>query len=154
MRAVEEAGFFGLEIAKRDETPWRTVEGIEFRSITVTAYKGKEGPCMDHNQAVIYTGPWRKVLDDDGHTLERGERMAVCEKTYRLYNSPPYRDQIIPVAPLDAVDPDEAREFDCRRNVKRDAKETKGAGYDLTSEAIEDCCGGGGEDEGGESCCD
>jgi len=151
LRAFEEAGFHGIEVAKRDESPWRTVEGIEFRSITVTAYKGKAGPCMDHNQAVIYTGPWLKVLDDDGHTLERGERMAVCEKTFRLYTSAPYRDQIIPVPPMEAVDPDKASEFDCRRNIKRHPRETKGADFDLTTEAIEDCCGGG---ESEDSCCD
>ena len=62
--------------------PYRTVEGVEFRAVTVTAYKGKEGPCIERNQAVIYRGPWKQVLDDDGHTLERGARMAVCDKTF------------------------------------------------------------------------
>ena len=66
---------------------YQTVEGIEFRAITVTAYKGKEGPCIERNQAVIYRGPWKQVVDDDGHTLERGVRMAVCDKTFRLYSS-------------------------------------------------------------------
>ena len=66
--------------------PYQTVEGIEFRAITVTAYKGKEGPCIERNQAVIYRGPWKQVVDDDGHTLERGARMAVCDKTFKLYS--------------------------------------------------------------------
>ncbi len=35
-------GFYGIQIEKRDEKPWQTVEGIEFRSVTITAYKGKE----------------------------------------------------------------------------------------------------------------
>jgi hypothetical protein len=35
LRAFEQAGFYGIEILKRDSAPWRTVEGIEFRSITV-----------------------------------------------------------------------------------------------------------------------
>jgi hypothetical protein len=50
------AGFYGIEILKRDSAPWRTVEGIEFRSITVRAFKGKQGACVDCNQAVIYRG--------------------------------------------------------------------------------------------------
>ena len=45
LEAFEEAGFYGTTILTRQETPWRTVEGIEFRSMTVEAYKGKEGTC-------------------------------------------------------------------------------------------------------------
>jgi arsenite methyltransferase len=90
LQAFAEAGFHGIEILKRDEQPWRTVEGIEFRSVTVAAYKGKQGPCWDCNQAVIYRGPWSEVKDDDGHTLIRGVPMAVCEKTFRLYTREPY----------------------------------------------------------------
>lgn len=40
-KAFEEAGFDGIEILSRDNDPWQTVEGIEFRSVTVRAWKGK-----------------------------------------------------------------------------------------------------------------
>ena len=40
--------------------PWAVVNGIEFRSMTVLAYKGKEGPCDDHREAVVYKGPWKR----------------------------------------------------------------------------------------------
>jgi hypothetical protein len=43
-----------MEIVKRDEKPWQTLEGIEFRSLTVVAHKGKQGPIAERNQAVIY----------------------------------------------------------------------------------------------------
>jgi len=75
--AFDRAGFYGMEIVNRDEKRWRTIQGIEFRSITVVAHKGKQGPCWESKQAVIYRGPWRKVIDDDGHVLERGKRIAV-----------------------------------------------------------------------------
>lgn len=39
LRAFEEAGFRDVEIEARDEEPWQTVDGIEFRSLTVTAHK-------------------------------------------------------------------------------------------------------------------
>ncbi len=42
-------------------SPGRTVDGIEFRSLTVEAFKGKEGPCWERNQAVIYRGPFKEV---------------------------------------------------------------------------------------------
>jgi ubiquinone/menaquinone biosynthesis C-methylase UbiE len=41
--AFEEAGFSGVAVLKRDEQPWRTVEGIAFRSMTVVAHKGEPG---------------------------------------------------------------------------------------------------------------
>src|SRR5438093_4100303 len=61
------AGFYGVRILKRDAAPWRTVEGIEFRSVTIEAFKGKQGPCFERNQAVVYKGPFKEVLDDDDH---------------------------------------------------------------------------------------
>lgn len=54
LRAFENAGFYGMEIVKRDDRPWQTIAGIEFRSVTVVAHKGYE-----RNQAVIYKGPWK-----------------------------------------------------------------------------------------------
>lgn len=141
LKAFEEAGFYGIEIIKRDEKPWRTVEGIEFRSITVSAHKGKEGPCLDRNQAVIYRGPWRRVEDDDGHTLIRGFPMAVCEKTFRIYTSEPYAADVIPVPPLISVASDEARSFDCSRPAVRHPRETKGLEYMATTDGARGCCG-------------
>ena len=41
--AFEAAGFSDVEIVKRDESPWRTVNGIAFRAVTVQAYKGDWG---------------------------------------------------------------------------------------------------------------
>lgn len=141
LRAFEDAGFYGIAIAKRDAAPWRTVEGIEFRSVTVTAHKGKQGVCLERNQAVIYAGPWRKMEDDDGHVLERGVPVAVCDKTYRLYNRDPYGAQIIPVPPLVDIPLEEAGLFDCMRSVSRHPKETKGEDYVVTTDASTGVCG-------------
>lgn len=141
LRAFEQAGFYGIEILKRDSAPWRTVEGIEFRSITVRAFKGKQGACLDCNQAVIYRGPWRKVEDDDGHTLTRGQPMAVCEKTFRIYSSAPYSEEILPVPPLEAVAPESAPVFDCSRDTARHPRETKGLEYRTTTNGDATCCG-------------
>jgi arsenite methyltransferase len=141
IRAFEEAGFHGIEILKRDVEPWRTVEGIEFRSFTLRAFKGKQGPCFDCNQAVIYRGPWRKVEDDDGHTLLRGQSMAVCEKTFRIYTSSPYSADIIAVPPRDAVPPESAPAFDCSRDTVRHPRETKGLEYRATVRGNGNCCG-------------
>lgn len=143
LEAFEKAGFYGMEIVKRDEKPWRVVEGIEFRSITIVAYKGKQGACWERNQAVIYNGPWKKVIDDDGHILERGQRMAVCDKTFQIYGKEPYKDQMTLVEPIENIDLENAKEFDCRRTAKRQPRETKGLEYDLTDLSGEICGDGG-----------
>lgn len=141
LQAFERAGFHGIRLLKRDETPWQTVQGIEFRSVTVEAFKGKQGECFERNQAVIYKGPWRRVEDDDGHTLIRGERMAVCDKTHGLYMSEPYVSELFEVLPYEEVALDEATGFDCNRDAKRDPRETKGRDYDVTELSDAPCCG-------------
>lgn len=145
--AFDGAGFYGMEIVKRDEKPWRTIQGIEFRSITVVAYKGKKGPCWERKQAVIYRGPWRKVTDDDGHVLERGKRMAVCDKTFQIYQREPYAHDIIGIEPLETISLEDATAFDCKRAAVRDPRETKGVDYAANDLSGSACC------EPGGNCC-
>lgn len=133
LAAFEEAGFYGMKVEKRDEQPWRTVRGIEFRSVTVTAYKGKQGACWERKQAVIYRGPWKQVLDDDNHLLKRGARTAVCDKTFHIFMKAPYRQDILPVEPRAAIPLARATPFDCSRDAERDPRETKGVRYRRTS---------------------
>jgi ubiquinone/menaquinone biosynthesis C-methylase UbiE len=144
IKAFEEAGFYGVNIEKFDERPWRIVRGIEFRSITITAYKGKEGPCWERNQAVIYKGPWKQVVDDDGHVLKRGARTAVCDKTYRIYSKAPYQNHFILVPPAKDIPLVKAKPFDCRRTAERDPRETKGKRYRKTAKVQSGCRDGGG----------
>ena len=142
LRAFEEAKFYGIRIEEFRSEAYQTVEGIEFRAITVTAYKGKEGPCVERSQAVIYRGPWKQVVDDDGHTLERGARMAVCEKTFDIYSKPPYQDQFILIPPRENVPIEKAAVFDCSRDHRRHPRETKGLEYNVTR-ISESVCGPG-----------
>ncbi|GAB4108297.1 MAG: methyltransferase domain-containing protein [Phycisphaeraceae bacterium] len=140
----ERAGFYGIEILKREDKPWQTIDGIEFRSMTIRAYKGKQGPCLDRNQAAVYLGPWKQVVDDDGHTYFRGQRMAVCDKTFKLLTDPngPYAGQFAAVEPLSAVPLDDAPEYDCRRNAVRNPRVTKGVDYraNIAADHTGDCC--------------
>ncbi|HLH52456.1 MAG TPA: methyltransferase domain-containing protein [Verrucomicrobiae bacterium] len=144
LKAFGDAGFYGIQILKRDEQPWRTVEGIEFRSVTVRAFKGKQGPCLERNQAVMYLGPFKVVVDDDGHRLERGMRYAVCDKTYQLYNKEPYREHFAFIQPRVEISPAAAKPFNCDGARLRHPKETKGEAYTATTEASQCCdCGNG-----------
>lgn len=143
LQAFEDAGFYGMAIVKRDDEPWQTIEGIEFRSVTVMAHKGKQGPCYERNQAVIYKGPWKAVIDDDGHTLYRGERMAVCDKTFRLYarQASPYANDLVAVEPYHDIPLETAQSFNCSKNARRHPKESKGQDYKVTENSEGSCCG-------------
>ncbi|MEL6440219.1 MAG: methyltransferase domain-containing protein [Cyanobacteria bacterium J06621_8] len=142
LKMFEDAGFYGIEILKRETTPWQVVDGVEFRSMTIRAYKGKEGICLERKQSVIYKGPWKQVVDDDGHIYCRGERMAVCDKTYNILTSccSPYAQDLIAVPPYENIPLSEAESFNCKTKAVRHARETKGSEYNLTETSNEDCC--------------
>jgi len=146
IRAFEEAKFYGIRIEDFRSEPYQTVEGIEFRAVTLTAYKGKEGPCVERNQAVIYRGPWKQVVDDDDHVLPRGVRVAVCDKTFKIYSQPPYQDQLILVPPSEDIPLEKAGAFDCTRDHKRHPRESKGMDYKFTGMSGSPC-------GPGSSCC-
>ncbi len=140
----EQAGFHGIDLLKREEAPWQTIDGVEFRSVTIRAYKGKQGPCMDRNQAAVYLGPWKQIQDDDGHTYYRGQRMAVCDKTFKLLTDPngPYAGQFAGIQPMNEVPMEQATPYDCHLNAIRDPKTTKGRGYhaNVPVESTGECC--------------
>jgi arsenite methyltransferase len=142
LEMFEQAGFHGVEILARQAEPWQVIDGIEFRSMTIRAHKGKQGPCLDRHQAVVYKGPWKVVLDDDGHTLFRGERMAVCDKTYKLYLDPmgPYAGQFLAIDPVSEVPLEEAPSFDCQEDQVRSPRVTKGEDYRETWVGESACC--------------
>lgn len=144
LEMFERAGFYGIEVLVRQAEPWQVIDGIEFRSVTVQAFKGKDGPCVERNQAIIYKGPWKCVCDDDGHTLYRGRRMAVCDKTFNIMTDPngPYAGRIVPVPPIKDIPLDEAGPFDCSRSDTRHPRETKGLDYRPTRTSKDGpCCG-------------
>lgn len=137
--SFEKAGFYGIHVEEMRSEPYQTVEGIEFRSVTISAYKGKEGPCMERNQSVIYRGPWKQVMDDDNHVLPRGVRIAVCEKTFQIYSKPPYQDQFIQILPREEISLEKAALFDCARTDRRHPRETKGMDYKETQSSPSAC---------------
>ncbi|MFH1264898.1 MAG: methyltransferase domain-containing protein [Planctomycetota bacterium] len=139
-KAFEEAGFHGIEIVKREGKPWRVVEGIEFRAVRLTAFKGKQGPCLERNQAVIYRGPFKNVEDDDGHVYPRGERMAVCDKTFRLLGREPYAGMFERIEPYEPVPIGAAKPFDGRRAEHRHPQETKRHSFVVTTNSQGPSC--------------
>ena len=136
INSFAEAGFLAVQYDKWDATPWQEVEGIEFRSVTLTAVKGAGTECLDYGHAVIYRGPYASVTDDEGHAYTRGERMAVCERTYRLLTEGPYREHFIGITPRVLREP---VTWCAPAGTKRPAAETKG-GVHAQACAPQGCC--------------
>ncbi len=130
------AGFVSVRYDKWDAEPWQVVAGIEFRSVTLTAVKGDAPGCLDRGHAVIYRGPYSSVNDDEGHVFPRGERMAVCERTFKFLTTGPHASDFIGIAPAQLRDP---VPYCAPAGTRRPAAETKGSRH------------GGCDSEGG--CC-
>lgn len=131
-----DAGFQSICFDKWSEEPWQVVEDIEFRSVTLTAVKPEGNECMDRGHAVIYKGPFNFVRDDEGHEFPRGERMAVCERTFRFLTNGQYKEQFIGIAP--ATDR-KAVPWCAPHGTRRPASESKG-GQHVGGEEGGSCC--------------
>jgi ubiquinone/menaquinone biosynthesis C-methylase UbiE len=136
LQMFHDAGFIAVSYDKWADAPWQVVEGIEFRSVTLTAIKREQTDCIDKGHAVIYRGPFSFVIDDEGHEYPRGERMAVCERTFNVLSNEPYKDGFIGIIP--AVEK-EARAWCAPTGTKRPAKETKGGMHSISAENSS-CC--------------
>ena len=145
LERLEQAGFYGITIDKWAEEPFALIEGIEFRSVTVTARKISEGPHRDVKQAVIYRGPWKRVEDEAGRTLVRGERTPVTSQSYRLLTAEPYAGSVVPIPPREAIAEDQLKPIDRARASLQQPRETMGE--DCIEPSSENAC------SPGETCC-
>ncbi len=138
MGTFVEAGFVAIRIDKWGPQPWQVIDRIEFRSVTLTAVKGESKECLDYGQAVIYRGPFAEVRDEEGHIYPRGERIAVCARTYRLLTEGPGQDAFIGIPPAVLGDP---KPWCAPPGTRRDPAVTKGAGHDTSGcTAGAGCC--------------
>lgn len=99
LEAFESAGFIGLQIIERQPAPWMVVESIEFRSLTIQAFKLKPPLQNVSKGEVIYRGPWRRVIDDEGHEFIRGKRTSVSSHVYTQMIQEPFSSQMISAEP-------------------------------------------------------
>jgi arsenite methyltransferase len=95
LRVFADNGFHAVCYDKWEAQPWRVVEGIEFRSVTLTACKGvMEGSLTEH-RSLIYRGPFAAVIDDSGQRHVRGERSRVTAAQYAGLTGAAYRGTFI-----------------------------------------------------------
>jgi MoaA/NifB/PqqE/SkfB family radical SAM enzyme/SAM-dependent methyltransferase len=89
LAGLEKAGFYGLEVLKKDY--WKEVEGYHFYSVTVRGFKfEKKGRCEYLGHQAIYRGPFKAVMDEEGHFFQRNDALEVCTDTVEKLLKDPY----------------------------------------------------------------
>ncbi len=98
---TEHAGFYGVQVLTK--TFYRTIparpdergaggEDYQFYSVTVRGYKfEKTAGCTYTGQRAIYHGPFKAVMDEEGHLFPRDVAIEVCTDTAAKLSHPPYQ---------------------------------------------------------------
>ncbi len=119
-------GYHGMRYLWRDDLPASVLNGIEFRTFIIEAYNGKPSNHRDAGQAVIYRGPWKQVIDDEGICYSRGDRTAVSTRTYETLQQAPYREEVFGIPCYVEIPTEHMPPFDVRTPQLRDPQITKG----------------------------
>jgi arsenite methyltransferase len=89
LASLERAGFYGIEVL--DKKYWKSVENIDFYSVTVRGYKfRKTAGCVYAGQYAVYKGPFKFVIDEEGHVFPRNQAVEVCTDTAAKLSAAPY----------------------------------------------------------------
>lgn len=89
-------GFADVRYDKWDNQPWKVIDGIEFRSVTVVAVKPMEN-MVKQAGSVIYRGPYESITTDSGNTYVRGVRYDLSAED---------KSRLLSTHAKDFIDPD------------------------------------------------
>jgi len=103
LNAFTDTGFMATKYDKWDQEPWQIINGIEFRSVTLTAVKPAVAGEQNSHRSLIYRGPFAAVTDDAGTTYQRGQRAPVPEATHALLTSTAYEAAFIDCSNTDSL---------------------------------------------------
>ncbi|MBF0098060.1 MAG: methyltransferase domain-containing protein [Magnetococcales bacterium] len=93
--AFRAAGFCAVAFDQWTAQPWRVVEGIDFRSITLTAVKPAPSKQSVENRTVLYRGPFACVEDEFGNRYPAGERVTVTDDQLTRLKEEPFRHAFV-----------------------------------------------------------
>ena len=87
---LEQVGFYGIEVLSK--TFWKSIDNVDFCSITVRAYKfEKTAGCVFIGQHAVYNGPFKVIIDEEGHVFPRNQAIEVCTDTAQKLSEVPYK---------------------------------------------------------------
>ncbi len=85
---LSQAGCRGLHQVKF--THWQSIDGIQFLSLTLTGYKPATSPSSQGPRFATLRGPFSRIVDELGHSYERGLPQEVDPHTAQLLATAPY----------------------------------------------------------------
>ncbi|HEV3119683.1 MAG TPA: ArsI/CadI family heavy metal resistance metalloenzyme [Gemmataceae bacterium] len=92
IQALEDAGFVAVTLEKFAAAPCFQQDGIGMRELLVSARKAPSAADAGEH-LVLYKGPYREVVDDEGQIYPRGERVLVSAQSWAQLKSGPCADQ-------------------------------------------------------------
>lgn len=108
---LEQTGFYGIEVLSR--TYWKSIGDIDFYSVSVRGYKfEKTAGCVFIGQHAVYKGPYKHVIDEEGHVFPRNQAIEVCTDTAEKLRGAPYAGSFIIIEPDEEAGPS----FSCSVN--------------------------------------
>lgn len=138
LRKFIDAGFYGVAYDKWDQTPWKTINDIEFRSVTLTAIKPQQTAELNQGHTVIYKGPFESVTDDKGYEFDRGDRIAVSDVHFNALLASPVSSDFVFIEPQEQSCC--APTWDCTMFSIRTISDSK-IGLSVSTSTSTSCCG-------------
>jgi len=93
--AFAAAGFSSVCYDKWEVQPWQVIEGITFRSVTLTAVKPLRDSAAAGDRMLLYRGPFAAVIDDSGRRYQRGQRESVPAAVHELLLNGSFGDAFV-----------------------------------------------------------
>ena len=90
LQILKDIGFQDIILEKREEKPWKIIENIEYRSVTVLAWKRDLDKTQIVSGSATYKGPFQVVEDDRGNQYQRGVAKNITLDTISILKSSPY----------------------------------------------------------------
>jgi hypothetical protein len=140
LRRLEAAGFYGIEIDEWEGEPFAIVEGIEFRSVTITAGRARKvrAPRLARPYSTRVHG--RRSSTTTAILWSVASARRSVQKPFGSFRAEPYVDETIGIEPMIPIPENAREEFDCARTEPRDPRETKSADYRISKRAEGSCC--------------
>jgi len=91
-------GFHAVMLDKRETRPWRVIDSLEFRSVTLTAVKPHTATDTS-TRTLMYRGPFASVVDDSGHSFARGVRVTTDPALHATLTGPAYGNAFVDADP-------------------------------------------------------
>lgn len=88
-----DAGFLAVHQIK--STPWRSIDGVHFLSVTLTGYKLPPVPGGEGRFYATLRGPFSAVTDELGQRYERGSPRIINAQSVQLLQSEPLRSLFV-----------------------------------------------------------